>query len=270
MKKVLLIIIGIVLTLGLAACGNDDKTDSKKLVVGATSVPHAQILEQAKPILKEKGIELEIKVFNDYKTPNTALEEKDLDANYFQHIPYFDQQVKENNFKFTNAGAIHIEPLGIYSKKYKSLKDLPNDAKILISNSTSDHGRVLSLFEKEGLIKLKSGIDKTSAQLSDIVDNPKNFEFKADFTPEFLPQAYNNNEGDAVAINSNFALSVGINPMKDSIAIEGNESPYVNIVAVRTGDEKTEKIKTLVDVLHSKEIQDWIIKEYGGSVVPVK
>ncbi|WP_338449324.1 MetQ/NlpA family ABC transporter substrate-binding protein [Niallia oryzisoli] len=280
MKKWLTALFTLVFVLVLAACGGateekkddsaaESKEEMKKLVVGASNVPHAEILEQAKPLLEEKGIELQIETFQDYVLPNQALASGDLDANYFQHIPYFETQIKENGYEFANAGGIHIEPIGIYSKKYKSLKDLPENAKVIISNSVADHGRVLSLLEKEGLITLKEGIDKTAATIDDIVENPRNLEFDTEYAAELLPQIFNNNEGDIVLINSNFAIDAGLNPLKDSIAIEDKESPYVNIIAVRKGDENKEEIKALVEVLHSKEIQDFILEKYDGAVVPV-
>lgn len=274
MKKWLGVILSLSLALVLAACGasNDksaDKGGATKLVVGASNVPHAEILEQAKPILKEKGIDLEIKKFQDYILPNKALASKELDANYFQHIPYLNAQNKENGYNFVNAGGIHIEPIGVYSKKYKSLKDLPNGAHIIMSNSVADHGRLLSLLEKQGLIKLKDGVDKTKATLKDIVDNPKKLNFDTKYEASLLPKIYNNGEGDAVLINSNYAIDAGLNPLKDSIAIEDKNSPYVNVIAVRKGDENRKEIKELVDVLHSKKIQDFILSKYKGAVVPV-
>ncbi len=272
MKKSLLIFISCLLGLSLTACGSDSSEVSKKdhqLVVAATSVPHAAILEQAKPILKEEGIDLEIKVYDDYILPNTVLDDGSVDANYFQTIPYMEQQMDERGYQFVNAGGIHIEPIGVYSKAYKSLDELPDGATILMSNSVSDHGRILSLFEQEGLITLKEGVEKSAAQISDIASNPKHLDFKADYQAQLLPQLYNNDEGDAVVINSNFALSSGLNPMKDAIAIEDKDSPYVNVIAVPKGDEDNEDIQKLIEVLHSKEIQDWIISEYDGAVVPV-
>lgn len=274
MKKWIALLFTAILVFGLAACGKSDEKSSNnkgtKLVVGASNTPHAVILEKAKPLLKKKGIDLEIKKFTDYVLPNKSLESEDLDANYFQHIPYLDKQIKQFGYKFVNAGGIHIEPMGIYSKKYKSLDKLPDGAKILMSNSVADHGRILTLFEKNGLIKLKDGINKDEATIKDIVDNPKHLKFDYEYDPAFLTTAYNNGEGDAVVINSNFAIDVGMNPKKDSIAIEGDDSPYVNIIAVRKGDENKKAIKTLVEVLHSKEIQDFILDEWKGSVVPVK
>lgn len=276
MKKWISLFLALSLALVLAACGtakdtgSSDKGGTTKLVVGASNVPHAEILEKAKPILKEKGIDLEIKTFQDYVLPNKALQSKELDANYFQHIPYLNAQNKEFGYGFVNAGGIHIEPIGIYSKKYKKLSDLPDGAHLIMSNSVADHGRLLSLLEAQGLIKLKSDIDKTTATVKDVVDNPKHLKFDANYEAALLPKIYNNGEGDAVLINSNYAIDAGLNPIKDSIAIEDKNSPYVNVIAVRKGDENKKAIKTLVDVLHSKEIQDFILEKYKGAVVPVK
>ncbi|SDM96041.1 D-methionine transport system substrate-binding protein [Fictibacillus solisalsi] len=273
MKKLITLVLLLAMTTALAACGanggGDKKLADDKIVVGASNVPHAEILEQAVPLMKKKGIDLEIKKFQDYVLPNKALANKEIDANYFQHIPYLESQMKENkNYKFENAGGIHIEPIGVYSKKYKSLKDLPKGATIIMSNSVADHGRMLSLLEKEGLIKLKKG-KGYNAQIKDVAENPKNLKFKADVEAGLLPKAYQNGEGDAVLINTNYAIDAGLNPQKDSIALEGADSPFVNIIAVRKGDKDTKTVKTLVQVLHSKEIQDFIKKKYKGAVVPV-
>ncbi|WP_374965458.1 MetQ/NlpA family ABC transporter substrate-binding protein [Lysinibacillus sp. RS5] len=278
MKKLLAGLFLSVLVLALAACGAGKKedtngTDGKEnvtLKVGASNVPHAVILEQAKPILAKQGIDLEIATYQDYVLPNQDLESEEIDANYFQHIPYLEKEIKDKGYDFVNAGGIHIEPIGIYSKEYKSLDDLPEGATILLSNSVADHGRMLSLLEAKGLIKLKDGVDKTSAELKDIEGNPKNFKFDANTAPEMLVQMYENNEGDAVLINSNYAIDNGLNPMEDSISLEDKESPYVNIITVRAGDETKPEIKKLVEVLTSKEIQDFIVEKWEGSVVPVK
>ncbi|MEH7883572.1 MetQ/NlpA family ABC transporter substrate-binding protein [Bacillus sp. JJ1609] len=276
MKKWLIVLVTLTLSAVLAACGtSEDKTEggkeeSKKIVVGASNVPHAEILEEAKPLLKEKGYELEIKTFNDYIVPNQALDSKELDANYFQHIPYLEAQMAENNYKFEVAGGIHIEPIGVYSKKYKSLDDLPEGAHIIMSSSVADHGRILTMLEKEGLITLKEGVEKVKATTDDIAENPKKLKFDTEYEAALLPQIFNNDEGDAVLINSNYAIDAGLNPLKDSIAIEESDSPYVNVIAVREGDKDKPAIKALVEVLHSKEIQDFILEKYEGAVVPVK
>lgn len=267
MKKFLAGALLSISALTLAACGDDD---SSKLVIGASNVPHAEILEQVKPILEEQGIELDIQTYQDYVLPNKDLESGDLDANYFQHIPYLESQIKDFGYDFVNAGGIHIEPIGLYSKKYKSIEELPEGATILMSNSVADHGRVLAMLEAKGLIKLAEGVDKTTAEISDIVENPKNLQFDPNYESALMVQLYENNEGDALLINSNYAIDAGLNPLEDAIAIEeASESPYINIVAVKAGNENKKEIKALVDALHSKEIQDFILKEWGGSVVPV-
>ncbi|WP_153127355.1 MetQ/NlpA family ABC transporter substrate-binding protein [Peribacillus tepidiphilus] len=278
MKKYWSLLVVLTLSLLLAACGTskeegkggaEGEKESKKIVVGASNVPHAEILEEAAPLLKEKGIELEIVPYQDYIMPNKALDEGELDANYFQHIPYLESQIKEHGYDFVNAGGIHIEPIGVYSKKYKSLEELPEGAQIIMSSSVADHGRILSMLEAKGLITLKEGIDKTTATVDDIVENKKNLKFKTDIEASLLPQVYENNEGDAVLINSNYAIDAELNPVEDSIAIEDSQSPYVNVIAVKKGDETREEIKALVEVLHSKEIQEFIKKQYKGAVVPV-
>jgi D-methionine transport system substrate-binding protein len=280
MKKWLSLVLALAVALVISACGTSEdnadggnadsgKEETSKLTVGASNVPHAEILEEAKPLLEEKGIELEVVTFQDYILPNQALDSGELDANYFQHIPYLESQIEENDYDFVNAGGIHIEPIGVYSKKYKSLDELPDGAKILMSNSVADHGRILTMLEKEGLITLKEGVEKVKATIEDIETNEKNLDFDTEYEASLLPQIYNNDEGDAVLINSNYAIDAGLNPIKDSIAIEDKESPYVNVIAVNSGDEKKEEIKALVEVLHSKEIQDFILEKYEGAVVPV-
>ncbi|AMX82414.1 methionine ABC transporter substrate-binding protein [Geobacillus subterraneus] len=279
MKKWLGALLAALLVFALAACGGNNNDENAagedkggglvKLKVGASNVPHAEILEQAKPMLKEKGIDLEIITFQDYILPNKVLADKEIDANYFQHIPYLESQMKEHGYDFVNAGGIHIEPIGLYSKKYKSIEELPDGATIIMSNSVADHGRILSMLQEKGLIKLKEGVDKTKATVNDIVENPKHLTFKADVDAGLLPQIYQNGEGDAVLINANYALDAGLDPAKDPIAVESpKDNPYVNIVAVRKGDENRKEIKTLVEVLQSKEIQDFIKEKYKGAVIP--
>lgn len=276
MKKWLLALLTLILTAGLAACGTSEekteggKEESKKIVVGASNVPHAEILEEAKSLLEEKGYEMEIKTFNDYIVPNQALDSKELDANYFQHIPYLESQMADNGYKFEIAGGIHIEPIGVYSKEHTTLEDLPEGAHIIMSSSVADHGRILTMLEKEGLITLKDGVEKVKATIDDIAENPKKLKFDTEYEAALLPQIFNNGEGDAVLINSNYAIDAGLNPLKDSIAIEESDSPYVNVIAVREGDKDKPAIKALVEVLHSKEIQDFILEKYEGAVVPVK
>ena len=213
---------------------------------------------------------LVVEPYQDYVLPNKDLESGELDANYFQHIPYLEDQIATFGYDFVNAGGIHIEPIGLYSKKYGSIEELPEGATILMSNSVPDHGRILAMLEAKGLIKLADGVDKTTAEISDIVENPKNLEFDPNYESALMVQLYENDEGDALLINSNYAIDAGLNPIEDSIAIEeASESPYVNVIAVKSGDENKKEIKALVEALHSQEIQDFIQNEWGGSIVPV-
>ncbi|EDL62960.1 MetQ/NlpA family ABC transporter substrate-binding protein [Bacillus sp. SG-1] len=261
----------------LGACGTTDEgsqggagEETSVITVGASNIPHAEILEKAKPILEEQGVELNIETYQDYILPNKDLDSGEIDANYFQHVPYLESQIADHGYDFVNAGGIHIEPMGVYSKKYDSLEELPEGATILMSNSVADHGRILTLLEAKGLITLKEGVDKTAATLDDIAENPRNLEFDYEYEAALLPQLYENEEGDAVLINSNYAIDAGLNPLEDSIAIEDKESPYVNLIAVNSGDEENEAVKALVEVLRSEEIQDFILEEWGGAVVPVQ
>ncbi|MCZ2260476.1 MetQ/NlpA family ABC transporter substrate-binding protein [Sporosarcina sp. G11-34] len=283
MKRILLIALLAFGALALVACGAaekdkedtgsgdaKEKTEDVKLVVGASNTPHALILEEAKPLLKEKGIDLVIEQYTEFIFPNQDLESGTLDANYFQHAPYLNAQIKDHGYKFVNAGSIHIEPIGVYSKKYQSIDELPDGAVILMSNSITDHGRILAMLEIEGLITLDEKVEKTAAEVKDIIENPKNLVFEADYDPALMPELYKQDEGDALLINSNFAIDAGLDPINDSIVLEDTDSPYANIITVREGDEDNAEIKTLLAVLRSKEIQDFILKEWDGSIVPVK
>ncbi|MBO1304915.1 methionine ABC transporter substrate-binding protein [Enterococcus sp. 669A] len=280
MKKKLLGLTAIALvTVGLAACGNggDNTADSSgggsastdTLVVGASPTPHAEILEHVKPLLEEEGINLEIKKFDDYVLPNKSLAEEELDANYFQHKPFFEKAVSENDYDFADVGAVHIEPMGLYSKKITDIKDLEDGATIICSNSESDWGRVISILEAADLVTVKDGVDIETATFDDIDENPKKLEFNHSVNPELLASTYNNDEGDLVAINANFAYGAGLNPINDSILLESDNSPYVNIVATRSEDKDDERIQKLMEVLHREEVQDWILEKWDGSVKPV-
>ncbi|UAL46848.1 MetQ/NlpA family ABC transporter substrate-binding protein [Sutcliffiella horikoshii] len=272
MKKVLSFAVISLLVLVLAACGGGEKgIEEGKLVIGASNVPHAEILEEAKPLLEDQGIELDIQTYTDYIIPNQALRDKDIDANFFQHEPYLKSQIEENDYEFVSAGGVHIEPIGVYSKEYDSLEELPEGAEILMSNSVADHGRILAMLEEKGLITLKEGVEVTSASVDDIDENPKNLEFNTQFEAAFLPQAYLNGDGDAVLINGNYALGADIDPEKEAIALEsGENNPYVNLIVVREEDKDNEQIKALVEVLQSDEIKAFIEEEYKGSVLPAK
>ncbi|WP_160722437.1 MetQ/NlpA family ABC transporter substrate-binding protein [Bacillus sp. USDA818B3_A] len=273
MKKVFSLIAIALLAFALSACGaaKDDtakegKDGNKKLIVGASAVPHAEVLEAAKPLLKKKGIDLEVQVFQDYVLPNVALRDKEIDANYFQTPGYLELQMKENkDYDFVSVGEIHKEPIGIYSKKYKSLKDLPTGAKIIMSDSFSDHGRILPIFEKAGLIKLKEGVG-ANARVEDIIENPKKLDFSTLIEAKLLASSFESGEGDAVVINTNYALEGGIDIGKYGIAFEGSDVVPANLVVVRSEDKNRAEIKTLVEVLKSEEIQKFIKDKYQGAV----
>lgn len=275
MKKVFALIAALVVaTLAFAGCGGSQSSSSssaaqssgaKTLKVGATSVPHAEILEAAKPLLEKEGITLDIVEFNDYVQPNLALNDKELDANYFQHEPYLKNFMEEHkDVKLVNAGGVHIEPMGIYSKKVKDLKDLKDGATISIPNDPTNGGRALLLLQKAGLLKLKDGVNE-KATLQDIAENTKNFKFQ-EVEAAQVPRTLD--DVDAAIINSNFAMQIQLDPTKDALFIEDSTSPYVNIVAVRAGDENRPEIQALIKVLHSQEIKDFINNKYKGAVVP--
>ena len=275
MKKVFALIAALVVaTLAFAGCGGSQSSSSssaaqssgaKTLKVGATSVPHAEILEAAKPLLEKEGITLDIVEFNDYVQPNLALNDKELDANYFQHELYLKNFMEEHkDVKLVNAGGVHIEPMGIYSKKVKDLKDLKDGATISIPNDPTNGGRALLLLQKAGLLKLKDGVNE-KATLQDIAENTKNFKFQ-EVEAAQVPRTLD--DVDAAVINSNFAMQIQLDPTKDALFIEDSTSPYVNIVAVRAGDENRPEIQALIKVLHSQEIKDFINNKYKGAVVP--
>lgn len=282
MRK-LLTLFSILFVLLLAACGGsseESNTDESSegateteeevtIKVGASSVPHAEILEEAKPLLEEQGIILEIEPYEDYVLPNDDLASGELDANYFQHIPFLEQTIADTGYDLTHIGGIHIEPMGVYSKGIEDVDSIPEGTEVILSNSVSDHGRILGLFQSEGLITLDDSADVASATIDDIVENPLNLQFTPEYDPAFLPELYETEEDALVVINTNFAISAGLNPLEDSLFIEGEDSPYVNVIAVRSEDEDNEALKTLVEVLHSEEIQNFILENYDGAVVPV-
>ncbi|MBM7840527.1 D-methionine transport system substrate-binding protein [Alkalihalobacillus xiaoxiensis] len=288
MMKTFLRTIGVVgVSFALVACGTADEEENNStggdgegegeeelttVSISASNVPHAEILEFASSQLAEEGIELDIHIANDYIFPNVGLDSNEFDANYFQHRPYLESQIAENGFDFTEAGAIHLEPMGLYSQEHDSIDAIPDGATVLMSNSVADHGRVYSLLHEAGLITLEEGpgVDVTE---QDISENPKNLTFQTSgVDAELLPTAYEQNQADIIAINSNYAIGAGLSPLEDSLYIEeGDENnPYVNLIVVRTGDEDRPEIQTLVDVLQSEEVQSFIEDEYAGAVVPVQ
>ncbi|MBF7114708.1 MetQ/NlpA family ABC transporter substrate-binding protein [Pediococcus pentosaceus] len=253
----------------LAACGSTAKKTTT-VTIGASPTPHAEILKHIQPELKKEGVNLKIKQFQDYVLPNKALASKDIDANYFQHTPFLKEWNAKNKGNLISAGSIHLEPIAVYSKKYKSLKDLPKNATVLVSNNVADYGRVLEIFKDDGLITLKKGTDSMNANFKDIATNKKNIKFKTGYEPKLMPQLYNNKQGDAEVINSNYAVQAKLSPAKDAIAVEKSSSPYSNIVAIRPDEKNNKALKKVIKALKSKSTQSWIKKHFKGSVEPVE
>ncbi|MCX4733208.1 MetQ/NlpA family ABC transporter substrate-binding protein [Streptomyces sp. NBC_01363] len=264
------------IALGLTACGTSSdpgarsgtgaKADtSKALVVAASPTPHADILDFVKKNLAEKaGLKLEVKEFTDYVLPNTATETGQVDANFFQHQPYLDDFNKKKNTHLVSVGTVHLEPLGLYSKKVKDLKDIKAGQTVAVPNDTTNEGRALQLLAENGLITLKAGVG-TSAKLSDITDK-KGLEFK-ELEAATVPRALN--DVDAAVINGNYAIEADLKPSKDSLVLEkADGNPYANIIAVKKGNEKDPRVQKLVKLLHSDEVKKFIEDTYQGSVVP--
>ncbi|MFE2293316.1 MetQ/NlpA family ABC transporter substrate-binding protein [Streptomyces sp. NPDC059452] len=264
------------LALGLSACGTDSdpassaKSDgakadtSKALVVAASPTPHADILNFVKKNLAEKeGLKLEVKEFTDYVLPNTATQSGQVDANFFQHKPYLDDFNKKNDTTIVPVVNVHLEPLGLYSKKIKDLKDIKSGQTIAVPNDTTNGGRALQLLAENGLITLKDGVG-TAAKLSDITDK-KGLEFK-ELEAATVPRALN--DVDAAVINGNYALEAKLSPAKDSLALEKAEgNPYANFLAVRDGNEKDPRVEKLAKLLNSDEVKKFIEDTYQGSIV---
>lgn len=248
---------------GLTGCAQKEVKQDKKIVVGATPLPHAEILNYIKPKLKEKGIELEVKEFTDYVTPNTALNDKQLDANFFQHVPYLNEFTKEKGLKLVSVANIHVEPMGAYSDKLKSKDEIKDGATVAIPNDATNEGRALLLLQKQGLIKLK---DNSLTQTpNDIVENPKNLKFK-ELEAAQLPRVLK--DVDFAIINTNYALEAKLNPLKDSLFIEDKDSPYANVLVTREDNKDDELIKELIKLLQSEDVKKFIEEKYQGAVVP--
>ena len=266
MKKTFLLL---TLTLSLSILFACDAGDTYR--VAASPTPHADILKEARTLIDDE-YDFEIVTFNDYIMPNTALSEGDVDANYFQHIPYLEAQIEEHDYDFVNVGGIHIEPIGLYSKVHETLEDLPGTLEIILSNSPSDRPRLLGVLEDVDLITLKDDTSESDITDANVDDLPDLFESDKDVTffevaPEQLYSNYDNESGDLVLINGNFALDHGLNPLEDALALESGDSPYVNVLVAREDNEDDPFIQALYDVLTSEEITQWIIDEYDGSVV---
>lgn len=236
------------------------------LKVGATPKPHAEILEHIKPELAKEGIDLEIKVFNDYVQPNLALDSGEIDANFFQHQPYLDTFTQERGLKLVSIGKVHIEPMGIYSKKVTQLDDLKAGDTIAIPNDPSNAGRALALLEKAGLIKLKDGVG-IKGTIQDIVSSPKQLKVTP-LDAAQLPRVLTDPKTAAAVINTNFALEGGLNPTKDALVIEDKNSPYANILVVKESRKDDPNLQKLMKALNSPDVKKFIEDTYKGSIVP--
>ena len=262
---------GLVFT--LAGCG--DKAPAEKtaapaqtaaveLKIGVSPVPHADIINFVAPTLEKEGVKVKVIEFNDYVQPNLALSEKELDANFFQHKPYLDTFSKEHKLNLAVLTAVHLEPMGGYSKSIKNVADLPDGAKIAVPNDPTNGGRALKVLETAGILKVRpeAGI---LASPADIVDNPKHVKI-VEVEAAQLPRALD--DVDAAVINSNYALAAKLNPTKDAIAIESKDSPYANVVVVRAGDENRPELQKLKNALLTPEVKKFLEEKYQGAVVP--
>jgi D-methionine transport system substrate-binding protein len=263
-KSITVLLTAAVLLLSLAGTAEaaSSRDSSNRLTVGATPVPHAELLNLVKDDLAAQGITLTVREFTDYVTPNTALIAGDLDANYFQHIPYLGSN-KEWEEKLISAFGVHVEPLGLYSNSLKNAADLKDGASVAIPNDPTNEGRALLLLQSAGIIGLRPNVGLTATP-QDIVTNPKNLRFR-ELEAAQLPRSLG--DVDAAVINGNYALEAGLNPVRDSIVLEGADSPYVNIVVVQKGKENDPRILALAGALRSQKVKDYINNTWNGSVV---
>ena len=262
------LLLSAVAVLTLAACGQgaDKKAggEGAPLLVGATAVPHAEILEVVKPILAAEGMPIEIKVFNDYVQPNVQLSEKRLDVNYFQTKPYLDEFNTARGADLVTVAGVHVEPLGVYSKKHTTLATIPNGAQVVLPNDASNTGRSLLLLQGAGLITLRDPANPLQT-VRDIATNPKGLKFQeveAATIPRILPQV------DAAVINTNYALDAGLKPKTDALTLEGADSPYVNYLVARPDNQNDPRVQALATALRSQAVKDFIARKYDGAVIP--
>ncbi len=263
MKKVLVMVCCLALLVGLFGCAQEGG-DAHKLVVGATAKPHGEILEVVKPLLEQEGVDLEIKEFTDYALLNPALNDGEIDANFFQHVPYLEDYNEMNDADLVWTVSVHNEPMGVYSKEYTAIEDLPEGAQVGIPNDTTNGGRALMVLERSGLIELKEGAGVTATE-RDITGNPKGIKIQM-MDAAMLPRAMD--DLDACVINSNHAIEADLNPVTDSIFMEPKDSPFGNVLVVRSEDKDRDDIKKLSEALHSEEVRQFLEEKYQGSCVP--
>ncbi|WP_346913445.1 MetQ/NlpA family ABC transporter substrate-binding protein [Clostridium sp.] len=268
-KKLLSLTLILALGVTLVGCGSKGKESSeangegKVIAIGVSPEPHKAIVENAiKPLLEKEGYKVEVVEFSDYVLPNTALAEGEIDANYFQHIPFLEATVKEKSYDLSYTTKVHLEPMGLYSEKIDDISAIKEGAEIAIPNDPSNGARALKLLAKNGVIEIPEG-DLVTAK--DITSNPKNVKI-TELDAEQLPRVLQDVE--LAVINTNYALEGGLNPLKDALVIEGGDSPYANIIAVRTKDKENDKIKALTKAATSEEVKKYIEDNYKGAIVP--
>ncbi len=279
-NKIFAAILALSLALSLTACGGsktetpaasgsaapaETPKETVTLNVAASPTPHAEVLEQCVDILKEQGIDLQIHEYSDYVIPNTAVEDGEEDANYFQHIPYLDDFNATRGTHLVSVAGVHIEPMGIYGGKTAALADLPDGASVAVPNDATNEGRALLLLEAQGLIKLTDS-SNLAATPKDIAENPKNLTF-TEVEAAQLPSILS--EVDIAVINSNYALGAGLNPTTDALAVESADSPYVNVLVCKEGNENNEAIQALAAALASDTVKNFIAEKYEGAVLAV-
>lgn len=257
MRKVLL---GLLLIIGVGC----HKKDKDTLTIAASPVPHAEMLEHVKPELKRQGITLKVIETDDYNIPNRALSENEVDANFFQHVPFMNEQIKTFGYKIKCLARIHLEPMAIYSKKHISLREIPVGGTIALPNDPTNEYRALAILQNEGLIELRPGVT-LQATKADISRNPKNLNFR-EIDSGMLPRTLR--DVDAAAISTNYALQAGLNPSKDALAMEGDDSPYANIITIRIGDDDP-KFDALKKAMLSNDMREFIEKKYQGAIIPI-
>ena len=272
-KKAILVSAAVLAAAGIiAGCGDQKAASSASsaaakettIKVGVSPVPHAEIVGVVKDKLAKEGVKVEMVEFTDYVQPNLALADKSLDANFFQHKPYLDEFCKSKGLKLTSLGAVHLEPMCVYSKKLKSLNDLADGAHVAIPNDPTNGGRALLILAKQGLIKVNpdAGLKATPA---DVTENPKNIQF-SELDAAQLPRSLD--DVDAAVINTNYAMEAGLHPKTDAIAIEDAESPYANVIVVKSADKDAPWAKTLVEAYHDESIKAFINEEFKGALIP--
>ena len=244
------------------ASANNASAASQIITVGATPVPHAEILEFVKADLANEGFELVVKEFNDYVQPNLATDSGELDANFFQHIPYLEEFNKNKGTALVSVAGIHLEPMGVYSRKHSSFTIVSDGVSIAVPNDPTNESRALDIIAKTGVVTFKESALKTPL---DIVSNPKNIVFK-ELEAAQMPRALD--DTDFAVINSNFAMAAGLKPTKEALVMEDKSSPYVNVLVVKAGNEESAKTKALIKALQSEKVKAFIDEKYQGAVVP--